>query len=202
LFSQVEPVSAVLARPHGLLEGPRFGPAGELVYSDVIAGGVWACSNDGVVRELLAKRRGIGGIVPHQDGGWVLSGRDLLHLSPDASQRVLFADNAACGFNDLGTTPTGDLLAGVLRFRPLAGDPPRNGQLLQIKADGTVEVLTEEIVWPNGIGVTPDGRTLYVSDYAQKVVLAVSLDDRSVHEFCRSPDGSVDGLALDCEGGV
>jgi sugar lactone lactonase YvrE len=151
---------------------------------------------------LLAKRRGIGGIIPHQDDGWVLSGRDLVHLSPDASQRVLFADDDAYGFNDLGTTTSGDLLAGVLRFRPLVGDPPRNGQLLQIKADGTVEVLTEEIVWPNGIGATPDGGTVYISDYAQKVVLAVSLNDCSVHEFCRSPDGSANGLALDCEGGV
>lgn len=202
MLSQVEPVGAVLARPHGLLEGPRFSHGGEMIYSDVIAGGVWACSSDGVVRELLAKRRGIGGIVPHRDGGWVISGRDLLHLAPDGSQRVLFASDDAYGFNDLGTTPDGEMLAGVLRYRPLAGEPPRNGQLLQLDPDGSVEVLTEEIVWPNGIGVTPDGRTIYISDYAQKVVLAVSTDDRNVHQFCRSPNGSVDGLALDCDGGV
>ncbi len=202
LLSRVTAVDAVLARPHGLLEGPRFAAGGDLVYSDVIAGGVWACSREGVVRQLLPKRRGIGGIVAHADGGWVVSGRDLVHLSPDGSQRVVLAAVEACGFNDLGTTLDGDLLAGELRYRPLSGEAPRNGRLLQIGAGGAVRVLTEEIVWPNGIGAAADGRTIYVSDYAQKAVLAVSLDGQETQEFCRSPGGSVDGLALDCEGGV
>jgi gluconolactonase len=202
MLSQVTPVSAVLARPHGLLEAPRFGKAGEMLYSDVTAGGVWACSTEGVVRELLAKRRGVGGMVEHEGGGWVLSGRDLLHLLPDGSQRVLYADGEACGFNDLGATPAGELLAGVLRYRPLAGDAPRKGQLLRLGRDGVPEILTEDLIWPNGIGVAPDGRTIYVSDYAEQLVLAVSADGRDVQEFCRSPRGSADGLALDCEGGV
>jgi sugar lactone lactonase YvrE len=202
LLSGVVPVASVLGRAHGLLESPRFGRGGEIVYSDVVAGGVWACSADGLVRELLPKRRGIGGILPHRDGGWVLSGRTVLHLAEDASQRVLLEDQAACGFNDLGTTAAGDLLAGVLRYRPLAGEPPRNGQLVRLGGDGHLRVLTEEVVWPNGIGVAPDDRTIYVSDYARQVVLAVAAEGGEVSEFARSPRGSADGLAVDCEGGV
>jgi sugar lactone lactonase YvrE len=202
VLSKIAPVDAVLARPHGLLEGPRFGRAAEMVYSDVIAGGLWACSADGVVRELLAKRRGIGGVLAHESGGWVLSGRDLVHLLPDGSQRVIFEDDAACGFNDLGSTHTGDLLAGVLRYRPMAGEAPRKGQLLRLGRDSAPEVLTEDLIWPNGIGVSPDGRTIYVSDYSQQLVLAISTGAHDVQEFCRSPRGSADGLALDCEGGV
>jgi sugar lactone lactonase YvrE len=202
VLSDVAPVSAVLKRPHGLLEGPRFGPGGVLVYSDVIAGGVFECAPDGAPRELLPKRRGIGGIVPHADGGWVLSGRDLLHLAASGEQRLLYADAEASGFNDLGTTGSGDLLAGLLRYRPLAGERERNGALLRVTRGGVVEAITEEIIWPNGIGVAADGRTIFVSDYATGSVLAVSTDDHDVHEFCRSPRGSADGLALDCEGGV
>src|ERR1039457_3441669 len=108
LLSGVAPVAAVLGRAHGLLEGPRIVRAGEMVYSDVVAGEVWACSADGVVREILPKRRGIGGILAHRDGGWVLSGRTVLHLGDDGSQRVLLEDQAACGFNDLGATAAGD----------------------------------------------------------------------------------------------
>jgi sugar lactone lactonase YvrE len=202
VLSDVAPVSAVLKRPHGLLEGPRFGPGGVLVYSDVIAGGVFECAPDGAPRELLPKRRGIGGIVPHADGGWVLSGRDLLHLAASGEQRLLYADAEASGFNDLGTTGSGDLLAGLLRYRPLAGERERNGALLRVTRGGVVEAITEEIIWPNGIGVAADGRTIFVSDYATGSVLAVSTDDHDVREFCRSPRGSADGLALDCEGGV
>jgi len=126
LLSKVTPVMQALERPHGLQEGPRFGPGAALVYSDAIAGGAWECSADGVVRQLLPRRPGIGGIVPHAEGGWVLSGRDLLHLAPGGGQRLLYRDDAAAGFNDLGTTESGALLAGVLRYRPLAGERPRN----------------------------------------------------------------------------
>ncbi len=202
LLSDVAPVDAVLARPHSLLEAPCFGPGGEAVYSDVIAGGVWGCSPDGHVREILAKRRGIGGILAHADGGWVISGRSVIHLLPGGGQREILSGEGVCGYNDLGAAPDGTLLAGVLRYRPLAGEDPRPGQLLAVGADGAVEVLTEDVVWPNGIGVSPDGRTIYLSDYERAAVLAVPREGGVANAFCRSPRGSADGLALDRDGGV
>jgi sugar lactone lactonase YvrE len=197
LLSGIEPVVAVLERPHSLLEGPRFGADGELVYSDVIAGGMWACTASGEVRELLARRRGIGGIVAHADGGWVLSGRTVVHLAPDGKQRELLADGHACGYNDLGAA-----LAGVLRYRPLAGEAPRAGQLVALAPGGQVRVLSERVTWPNGIGVAPDASTVYISDYASGEVLATSLDGAPTEVFARSPEGSADGLAVDVDGGV
>jgi sugar lactone lactonase YvrE len=202
LLSDVKPVEAVLTRPHSLLEGPRFGPDGEAIYSDVIAGGVWGCSPDGDVREILAKRRGIGGIVAHADGGWVISGRSVIHVLPDGEQRELLSGEGVCGYNDLGAAPDGTLLAGVLRYRPLAGEDPRPGQLLAVNADGAVEALTEDVVWPNGIGVSPDGRTIYLSDYSRGAVLAIPREGGEARDFCRSPSGSADGLAVDRDGGV
>jgi gluconolactonase len=144
LLSDVAPVQAVLDRPHGLLEGPRLAHDGEAVYSDAIAGGVWGCSSTGVVREILPKRRGIGGILVHADGGWVISGRSVIHLQPSGRQRELLSGDGVCGYNDLGATPTGELLAGVLRYRPLSGEDPRPGQLLRVDRQGAVEVLTED----------------------------------------------------------
>jgi len=94
LLSDVTTIAAVLDRPHGLLEAPRFGHDGEVVYSDVIAGGLWACAPDGVVRELVPKRRGIGGAVAHADGGWVISGRSIVHVLADGSQRELLDGDA------------------------------------------------------------------------------------------------------------
>ncbi len=202
LLSDVEPVRAVLARPHGLLEGPRLAADGEAVYSDVIAGGVWGCSSAGVVREILPKRRGIGGILAHADGGWVISGRSVIHVLPNGEQREILSGEGVCGYNDLGTTAEGELLAGVLRYRPMAGEDPRPGQLLLVGRDGAAEVLSEDVVWPNGIGVSPDGETIYLSDYAQRAVLAVARHGGQTRTFCRSPRGSADGLAVDCEGSV
>jgi sugar lactone lactonase YvrE len=233
LLTDVAPIAAILDRPHGLLEAPRFGPDEEVVYSDVLAGGLWACAHDGVVRELVPKRRGIGGAVAHADGGWVISGRSIVHVLADGSQRELLDGDAdtwrggdvdwtggggaswsgggaaawsggdeVCGFNDLGATPEGDLLAGVLRYRPLAGEPERDGLLVRIDGGGEVHVLTEEVIWPNGIGVAPDGGDIYLSDYARASVLALHADGSGVREFARSPRGSADGLAVDADGGV
>jgi gluconolactonase len=202
LLTEVEPVTAVLEHPHGLLEAPRFDSDGGFVYSDVLGGGLWRCSAQGRVCELLAKRRGIGGAVPHRDGGWVISGRDVIHLAPDGSQRALLADASARGYNDLHTTPEGELLAGMLRYRPLAGEPPRNGALVRLARDGSVSVLSEELIWPNGIGVSPDGDSVYVSDYERALVLAVPASGGAARELCRVPGGSADGLAVDREGGI
>jgi len=201
LLGDVQVVESVLRTPHGLLEAPRIGPGGELVFSDVIAGGLWECAPDGTLRELLPKRRGIGGAVPHADGGWVISGRTVLHLGSGGEQRELLGAEGVCGYNDLGTTPDGRLLAGALRYRALAGEDPVPGQLLVLDADGP-RVLSEQVTWPNGIGCSPDGETVYLSDYARAVVLAIPLTGGEAVEFCSSPRGSVDGLAVDVEGGV
>ncbi len=201
-LSNLTTVEAVLARPHGLLEAPRFGRHGEAVYSDVIAGGVWGCSTNGAIREILPRRRGIGGILAHADGGWVISGRSVIHLMPNGEQRELLSGEEASGYNDLGSTRDGALLAGVLRYRPLAGEKPRPGQLLKIDADGAVTILSEEVIWPNGIGLSPDGQTIYVSDYQQAAVLAIALEGGPARTLCTSPRGSADGLAVDVDGAL
>ena len=201
LLGDVEVVESVLRTPHGLLEAPRIGPEGELVFSDVIAGGLWECSPSGDVRALLPKRRGIGGAVPHAGGGWVISGRNVIHLAADGEQRELVPGEGVCGYNDLGTTPQGRLLAGALLYRPLAGEDPRPGRLLVLEPGGP-RVLSEKVTWPNGIGCSPDGQTVYLSDYARGAVLALPLEGGPAEEFCSSPQGSVDGLAVDAEGGV
>jgi gluconolactonase len=202
VLSGIRPVMAVLERLHTLLEGPRIGSGGELVYSDVIAGGLYACSPKGEITELLPGRRGIGGIVPHADGGWVLSGRSLIHLSPGGEQRELLRDAEAPGYNDIFSTPGGELLAGELRYRPMSGEPPREGRLLAISAAGAARTICEELQWPNGIGVAPDGKTVYASDYARKRVLACDLAGGSARVFAKMPRGSAHGLAVDAEGGV
>jgi sugar lactone lactonase YvrE len=202
VLSGIRPVMAVLQRPHTLLEGPRIGPGGEFVYSDVIAGGLYSCSPEGQITELLAGRRGIGGVVPHADGGWVLSGRSVIHLSPGGEQRELLSDPEAPGYNDIFSTPGGELLAGELRYRPMSEEPPREGRLLAISSGGAVRAISEEVQWPNGIGLATDGQTVYVSDYARKRVLACDLAGGGSRVFAQMPRGSADGLAVDAEGGV
>ncbi len=79
----------------------------------------------------------------------------------------------------------------------MAGETPRNGQLLHLGSDGEPCVLSEDVVWPNGIGVSPDGQRIYLSDYARQLVLVMSADGGDTRELCRSPRDSANGLAVD-----
>ena len=129
----------------------------------------------------------------------VVSGRGLVHAGPRGQREVLCPGSDAAGFNDLGATPEGDLLAGVLRFRPFAGEPPAPGQLIRVGRNGRLAVLTEDVLWPNGIGLTLDGETILLSDYAQRCVLAVALGGGRAEVFARAP---ADGLAAYDSGGL
>ena len=62
------------------LEAPRADREGGLYFSDIIAGGVFRWAPDGSVATVIPKRRGVGGLVLHADGGLVVSGRVVCHV--------------------------------------------------------------------------------------------------------------------------
>jgi xylono-1,5-lactonase len=194
-----------LARGFGLAEGPCAAADGSVYFSDVLGGGVHRWTPDGEVTTVVPKRRGVGGIVLHADGGVVVSGREVLHVH-DGESRVLLAAEGVAGFNDMAADGGGRLYAGALRFRPFGGESPVPGEVWRIDREARATVLFGDIDWPNGIGFSPDGGTIYTSDYASGQVLAHDLgaDDeaRERRVFAQSPSGAADGLAVDVEGGV
>jgi sugar lactone lactonase YvrE len=60
-----------IAWGYTFLEAPRADGEGRLYFSDIIAGGVYRWSPDGTVETVIPKRRGVGGLVLHADGGVV-----------------------------------------------------------------------------------------------------------------------------------
>ena len=193
-----------LASGFSLLEGPTINPEGGVYFSDVIGGGVYRWSPDGV-EQVVPKRRGVGGIVLHEDGGVIVTGRDVLHVK-DGQSRTLLALDGVTGFNDLATAPDGSVYVGALRFMPFAGEAPVPGEIWRIPVDGETAPVAGGVLWANGIGFSPDGATAYGSDYARNCVLAwdVGADGSlsSSRVFAEVPAGSADGLAVDQEGGV
>ena len=79
----------MLAWGFGLIEGPRPDAEGNLFFSDVTRGGVNRLAPDGSVTVAVPKRRGVGGIAMHADGGLVMSGRNICHTR-DGETRVVF----------------------------------------------------------------------------------------------------------------
>src|SRR5690349_2989709 len=110
----------VIASGFGLTEAPRFDGEGRLWFTDVTGGGIYRLLPDGEVETVLEKRRGVGGLALHEDGGVVASGRDLIHIGPGGGQRTLLSLEEVTGFNDITADRDGRVLAGALLWSPFA----------------------------------------------------------------------------------
>jgi gluconolactonase len=105
----------------------------------------------------VPKRRGVGGIALHADGGVVVSGRDIVHVR-DGVTRTLVQHPGLPGWNDLCTDAQGWVYAGALRFAVF--DPnaePVPGECFQIRAEGDASVLYGGVLHGNGIAFSPSG---------------------------------------------
>ena len=193
-----------LASGYGLLEGPRVDATGNLFFSDVTNGGVYRRSPDGTITTVVPRRRGVGGIALHADGGVVISGKDVCHVK-DGTTRVLFRRDDIPGFNDLFTDSAGRVLVGSLRSDPFKPGTRIPGELWRIDGEEQVVQLYGDVGLTNGIGFAPDGRRLYHADSAAQHLI--------VHDV--APDGSCsnrrsiaitvggpDGLAVDEAGAL
>jgi xylono-1,5-lactonase len=199
-----------LATGFGLIEGPTWEPATEsLVFSDAAGGGVWRLRDDRAVEAVIERRRGVGGIVPHADGGIVVTGRDVSWVR-DGTTVVLLRLDPALGlgrFNDLGTDKQGGIWVGALDYDP--SDPKREplpGALYAIDAHGRVELADREIGLANGLDTSPDGATLYFSDTSHDCVWRYRLAaDGTIAErdqLIEWPGEGPDGLAVAEDGSV
>ena len=196
-----------LAFGYGLIEGPRCDEADNLYFSDVRNGGVYRRAPDGEITTIVPKRRGVGGIALHADGGLVISGKNICHVR-EGQTRVLFAPADVPGFNDLFCDAAGRVFTGSMRSDPFSTTGPRTpGEAYRIEGEGSAALLYTDVSLTNGIGFSPDGKRLYHVDSAPRhilvhdVDLAGSIGNRRVFAVL-DPGLTPDGLAVDEDGGV
>jgi xylono-1,5-lactonase len=200
-----------LASGYGLIEGPVWDPAKGLYFSDVVGGGIFLLDRHEKVSLAVPKRRGVGGMALHADGGVVAGGRDVVHVSlVDHSMKVLLAlkaaDNAA-GFNDLTTDAKGRVYVGSLGYAIFKGEEMKPANLYVIDLDGKVRQISDAVLVTNGLAFSPDGRRLYHSDAGRELVRVYDVrDDGAVSHwraFAALGPGSVpDGLKVASDGSV
>ena len=200
-----------LATGYGLIEGPVWDAGRGLIYADVINGGAFCLAPDGTISQVIEHRRGIGGMVLHQNGGIVVSGRNISLKPADGGPTVVLLaddpDGGRIGFNDITTDAKGRIYAGGLAFRPVGGDEePKPGELFCIDLDGSARVVGGDVMLTNGLGVSPDGGRLYHSESRRNLVRVYDVaenGDLSPHRtFATLTDGIPDGLAVAVDGSV
>lgn len=202
----------LLATGYGLVEGPLWVPGRGLLFSDVLGGGVYCLDRFGAVTTVFEHRRGIGGMALHAAGGLVVSGRNLSFKPFDGGDTVTILDRdpdaGLVGFNDLTTDALGRIYAGSLGNSPVFADgrDPAPGDLWIVDLDGSCRIGARDVRLTNGLGFSPDGRTLYHSDSAVRTVFCYAVgDDGSLGPktpFVEMESGVPDGLCVAEDGSV
>jgi xylono-1,5-lactonase len=193
----------VLAHGYELAEAPTIDIDGSVVFSDVLGGGVYRIDVAGKVTTVAPKRRGVGGIAIHEDGGIVCSGRDLIHVREDHEPRTVLHVDGVAGWNDLCTDATGRVYAGALRFAvfdPKAEVVP--GELWRVGLDGDPTVVFGDVVHANGVACAADDRTIYLSDTRRQRIIVFDIERATRRDIDLSALGHPDGMALDEHGAV
>jgi gluconolactonase len=193
----------VIAHGYGLAEAPTIDVDGSLLFSDVLGGGVYRLAELGGPTTVIPKRRGVGGIAVHADGGIVCSGRDVVHVDNTGATRTVVHVDGVAGWNDLCTDMTGRVYAGALRFAVF--DPDAEvvpGELWRVTADGDAEVVFDDVVHANGVACNDDGTVVYLSDTRRQRIIVFDLERSDRREIDMAAHGHPDGMALDEHGAL
>ena len=203
-----------LSTGHGLLEGPVWDSDLGLIVADAAVGGVWKISGAHAPEVVVPHRRGIGGVALHENGAIVIGGRNLALKWPEGSGRdqtvVLMENDPAqgiVGFNDFTTDQAGRIYVGSLAFVAMDSNREgKSGKLHLIDLDGSVRVVADDILLTNGLGFSPDGKTLYHSDSLRRAVFCYDVkangDLGPKRQFVALEAGMPDGLSVDSGGNL
>ena len=115
-------------------------------------------------------------------------------------------ENPDICFNDGAVDRQGRLLVGTVNMAdPFAPD----GSLYRLDADCSLHELDTGYATANGIGLSPDGKTLYVTDMRHNKIVVLNYDplegavsNRRLFASVPSEEGMPDGLTVDAEGYV
>lgn len=204
---------AVTTEQTVLGEGVRWDERyGELLRVDILAGRVFRNRDDDDDGLLIPVRTydvpGTVGAIAPVDGedGWILAaGRGFLHLRPDGSMRTVLGDVVDEGtrMNDAACDPQGRFWAGTLADDHREG----GGALYRLDRSGRVEVVLRDLTISNGLGWSPDGRTMYLVDTGPREVHAFAFDgadgaisDGRVIVSVPEEIGAPDGMTVDASG--
>jgi sugar lactone lactonase YvrE len=176
-----------------LLEGGSFFEAprwkdGRWWVSDFYRHRVITVDSDGRSEHVLTVEGQPSGMGWMPDGSLLVVSmvdRRVLRRAGDGSVTVHADVGHLCGghLNDLVVDGRGRAYAGEFGFDLMGFADPSPAVLIRVDPDGTASVAAEEMLFPNGSVVTPDGRTLIVGETAGARYSAFTIrDDGSLGE--------------------
>lgn len=218
--AKIQPLGDV-EKVHGgfkFTEGPAWDPSGTLYFSDIPQTTIHRLAVDDTLSVFTKQSAHTNGMLFASDGRLLacqMDGQVVAYDTKTGSAKVLAKSYEGKRFNapnDLVLDEEGGIYFTDPLFRAPTPLPQKVQAVYYIAADGTVARVTGDIKAPNGIGLSPDGKKLYVcpSQQAEMLVYDVEAPGKLSEgkTFCKvkQPKGKTstgaDGIVLDVEGNV
>jgi lactonase len=212
---KAEPWLLVDKDPSLFLEGPAFDRQGNLFVSSIFDSRILKITPKKKV-EVIFQQQGLlpDGIAIHKDGRLFiacLSGK-IVTIQPDGSDLMYVEprfNGKPASVNDLVFDRDGNLY--VTDFVGTVAEP--TGGVYRFSADLTrIERVMDHLASANGIGFSPEGNVLWVSETCRNEILRIELleDGISINPIagvtipCRfsGGPGGCDSMAIDVEGNI
>ena len=192
-------------------EGPRWRD-GKLWFSDFLAHQVMSVDLQGnaeIVVEVPGQPSGLGWL---PDGRLLvvsMTDRRLLRLDPDGLAESADLSQLASGqCNDMVVDSQGRAYVGNFGFMIVSPppDPIPPGEIILVIPEGAARVVADDLAFPNGSVITPDGGTLIVAESLAARLTAFDIEsDGSLtrrRTWAHLEGHTPDGICLDAEGAV
>lgn len=190
-------------------EAPRWHEE-KLWFSDMIAGQVMAIDMNGnaeVVVEVPQQPSGLGWL---PDGKMLIVSmldRRLLRLDAEGLVEVAdLSDLASFHCNDMVVDHHGWAYVGNFGFDINGQKPFAPAEIILVTPEGKAQVVADEMAFPNGCVITPDGGTLIVAETFGSRLTAFNIEaDGSLSHrrtWAKIEDAYPDGICLDAEGAI
>jgi sugar lactone lactonase YvrE len=202
-------------KPEPLLEGLTFpeGPRwrdGRLWFSDFYSHRVIALDLKGKAETIVSVPQQPSGLGWRPDGTLLIVSmldRKLMRLEGKVLREVADLSGLASGpCNDMVVDSEGRAYVGNFGFNRHLGEPERTTCIVRVDLDGRATQAVDDLMFPNGTVITPDGKTLIVGETfvhrltAFDVAANGTLSRRRV--WAEAPGCFPDGMCLDAEGAI
>jgi gluconolactonase len=201
-------------------EGPAWHPDGYLLFSDIPNSRIIRFNPDGTHDDWMKPSGGANGLMCDKEGHVYACQGDLQQVARLASGTDVKGALAAVLAkeydgkplnkpNDLALDADGGLYFTDPNYRQQPPSQPVQG-VYYIAKDGVVKRVIGDLPRPNGVLVSPDGKTLYVANIERRQIMAYPIvapgqlsDGKAIFTGDEQIDGNgPDGMALDSDGRI
>ncbi len=190
-------------------EGPRW-RNGKLWFSDFYSHRVIRVGVDGRAETIVEVPQRPSGLGWRPDGTLLIVSmldRRLMRLASGKLHLVADLSALATGpCNDMVVDSVGRAYVGNFGFDRHAGEPERTTCIVRVDPDGTIARAADDLSFPNGTVITPDGKRLIVGETFTKRLTAfdIGTDGALANRrlFAQFEDCYPDGICLDAEGAI